>query len=568
MQKFTLHRNTLGICASCIVILSVTIGELIHSIMETAVVTSKPPLPQPVSTHRAEEATDGSAFSLSIYQQHLRTSQMETMSDGTILGLRDIIYQNEPDLTYYCSLCNRFVSLLLLKDHKTYHNALSLLEFHYPPSSLKSLLNRRTAILKRLKDNASLEETTLTLKTIQLINDSYEIVKQEIEDTFECCRKIEENINTKVEGSHLGCCLDFVSAVGCCSDQNSRWKQAMEDCKVYQDYYGNDKGRAFVALYDGYNGSYAASVAANELHYLLLMEMAKFDKTIKCKCTFNMLERNDVTKYDLIESPAKPCQHKRQLHRQSANFLHQVIYTCEELDYEGTNHLSSHHPIRKDLSTNKQSERKDEKTTHRQHMKAALRRAYQLTDEVLSFGGDERSKVRWSGCSAVTVVMENVDNSESCPASPSSDKVGGKSYEEPRPIGRLYLANTGNCHAVLVRDNRAYQLTKSHTYENLRERSRVLSAGGTFSQSEREMRVNGVLLTTRGLGNHGDPTIKQLMSCEPHCAAVEVDQYAQLLIVATPGIWQVFSPQEAAELLLQVRLSNQLAASNIVYPIS
>jgi len=82
------------------------------------------------------------------------------------------------------------------------------------------------------------------------------------------------------------------------------------------------------------------------------------------------------------------------------------------------------------------------------------------------------------------------------------------------------------------------------------------------------MRVNGVLLTTRGLGNHGDPTIKQLMSCEPHCAAVEVDQYAQLLIVATPGIWQVFSPQEAAELLLQVRLSNQLAASNIVYPIS
>jgi len=71
-----------------------------------------------------------------------------------ILGLRDIIYQNEPDLTYYCSLCNRFVSLLLLKDHKTYHNALSLLEFHYPPSSLKSLLNRRTAILKRLKVKA------------------------------------------------------------------------------------------------------------------------------------------------------------------------------------------------------------------------------------------------------------------------------------------------------------------------------------------------------------------------------------------------------------------------------
>lgn len=64
--------------------------------------------------------------------------------------------------------------------------------------------------------------------------------------------------------------------------------------------------------------------------------------------------------------------------------------------------------------------------------------------------------------------------------------------------------------------------------------------------------MNGTSLTTRGLGNHGDPTLKNLISWEPHCLTVPVDQYCQLLIIATHGVWQVFSPQEAAELLLQV----------------
>ena len=36
---------------------------------------------------------------------------------------------------------------------------------------------------------------------------------------------------------------------------------------------------------------------------------------------------------------------------------------------------------------------------------------------------------------------------------------------------------TGNCQAVLVRDNRPYLLTKSHTYANKKERNRIISSG-------------------------------------------------------------------------------------------
>lgn len=189
------------------------------------------------------------------------------------------------------------------------------------------------------------EGATLDIKVIQQIDDAYEVLKQEIEDTFESCRKVNEDINFKVESHDLSCSVDFVLAVGHCSNSNSRWKSKMEDCKVYQDCFGNDQEKAFIALYDGYNGRYASAVAANELHYLLLRELARFDPKVNCKCAFNMLEENDISQFDLIRPPVMPCGHTRQLHKESGNIVQQIVYTCEKPDNDGTNHLSSHHPI-------------------------------------------------------------------------------------------------------------------------------------------------------------------------------------------------------------------------------
>jgi hypothetical protein len=40
-------------------------------------------------------------------------------------------------------------------------------------------------------------------------------------------------------------------------------------------------------------------------------------------------------------------------------------------------------------------------------MKMAFKKAYKLTDQVLEFGGNEKSRVRWSGCSALSLVAED-----------------------------------------------------------------------------------------------------------------------------------------------------------------
>ena len=65
-------------------------------------------------------------------------------------------------------------------------------------------------------------------------------------------------------------------------------------------------------------------------------------------------------------------------------------------------------------------------------------------------------------------------------------------------------------------------------------------------------KVNGVLSSTRGLGNHGDVSMRKYVIPTPHTNSVVIDQYAQFLILATNGVWEVFSDKEATSLLLQV----------------
>ena len=77
-------------------------------------------------------------------------------------------------------------------------------------------------------------------------------------------------------------------------------------------------------------------------------------------------------------------------------------------------------------------------------------------------------------------------------------------------------------------------------------------AGGVVSANEKEMLVNGVLATTRGLGNHGDPPLKKCVITEPYTTSVQIDNYAQCVIIASHGVWEVFTDQEAASLIVQV----------------
>lgn len=90
-----------------------------------------------------------------------------------------------------------------------------------------------------------------------------------------------------------------------------------------------------------------------------------------------------------------------------------------------------------------------------------------------------------------------------------------------------------------------------------------------MNDSEYDLRVNGVIATTRGLGNHGDVALKKSISNVPYTTSVKIDQYAQFLILASNGIWEVFSEQEAASILLQVKKAMSLYILNcLIKPFS
>ncbi|XP_023931873.1 protein phosphatase 2C-like domain-containing protein 1 [Lingula anatina] len=436
-------------------------------------------------------------------------------------------YPEKPDITMMCDKCKIFVDLRDLKDHRAYHNSLETMRYFGDdyPEDLQALVQRRILLLRELRSEYD-DGLPPDAKMVQTINSAFELLKSDLEDTYTASRQMEEKMEITSEGLGLNCRPKCVLAMGMCSDRNERWKNSMEDCRVFQDSFGEDDNKSYFAIYDGHGGAYAAEMAASELQYYLLKEMQNFDPNVQ--------------------------------------FDH--IFTMDELDEKGSSNGHSYRGKSGGLSGRKSrghSEAKKKKDPYSENMSSAFIEAYYQTDHYLSFGKDEQSRVRWSGCSALTVLLQNT-----CPEEyvlpDTRDQPEVSKPEPPKQLGLLHLAHAGNVQAILVRDNRAYRLTRNHTPTNDKERARVIKEGGYISESDKNKLVNGILLATRGLGNHGDVKLKKCVPCEPFTTTVPIDQYAQFLILASHGIWEVFSENEAAALLVQLLPSNQIPAPSVV----
>ncbi|XP_067687569.1 protein phosphatase 2C-like domain-containing protein 1 [Haliotis asinina] len=458
-------------------------------------------------------------------------------------------YTNKPDITVRCDKCGIFIDIRTLLDHRSFHNALTVMKFKCStlPDNSEALLKRRNAILRRLKNEAT-EKNPIDPKAIKVINDAYERLKSDIEDTYDMCRQIRQNINTNVNGVSLNCSPSCTLAVGLCSSQNERWKSVMEDTRVFQDYFGDDRDKCYLALFDGHHGRFAAEVAASELHRLLLNEMAKFDPKTKSTTAHNLADVTDISHYKFDRPDTKDSE-RVLLHQESMDIIQQIIALCED----------KYDLLMKDKEQNSEGdeETKRKKSSKPKHplspkISSAFKKAYHLLDILLSYGKDECSKVRWSGCSALTAIVQATEPGDSFKESENSpQKDEGGNGDTAMQLGLVHLANAGNIHGLLVRGNTSYRLTKDHTPSNPKERKRVLKNGGTLSESSRECQVNGVVATTRGLGNHGDLSLKKCLQVEPHTTCVSIDQYAQFLVFATNGVWEIFSDQEVTSLLLK-----------------
>lgn len=115
---------------------------------------------------------------------------------------------------------------------------------------------------------------------------------------------------------------------------------------------------------------------------------------------------------------------------------------------------------------------------------------------------------------------------------------------------KIFILLLGNIHAVLCKNGKSYRLSEEHSTSNVREKKRILQNGGNISTNESDGLVEGHLRTTRGLGYHGDPTLKGSVIPVPHSISVQIDDSCQFLILASNGLWEVLDYNEVCALTL------------------
>eukprot|EP00946_MAST-07B_sp_MAST-7B-sp1_P003518 g3518.t1 len=139
---------------------------------------------------------------------------------------------------------------------------------------------------------------------------------------------------------------------------------------------------------------------------------------------------------------------------------------------------------------------------------------------------------------------------------------------------KLYCANAGDSRTVLSRAGKAIDLSTDHKPSNLSEEQRVREAGGFVLMG----RVMGKLAVSRAIGDSEfkDPESRLLAEFsissplvvpEPEVTVTHIAPSDEFLILACDGLWDIFSSQEAVDMVassLRSGSTEEEAAKNLV----
>lgn len=258
-----------------------------------------------------------------------------------------------------------------------------------------------------------------------------------------------------------------------------------------QDAFGENKDKCYIGLFDGYHGKFTAEVAASLLHKMLLHELLKFDSSLSlqpAEPTEQAFDSTtDISHHRFVfGSDARLDGHHdnktannnkdKQTRDQETNTTagDEVPVTIQPDDDELTQRIIElcEHKYGKLLEAMTESSastegkptpppgketKKDRVAKHPQEesIAQAFQKSHQLLDILLSYGKDEWSRVRWSGCSTLSVVIESLqqpDQAKQAEHEAQGDDEGEqgdkgdnkkKAAAPPQVQGYIHLANAG-----------------------------------------------------------------------------------------------------------------------------
>ncbi|XP_056374394.1 protein phosphatase 2C-like domain-containing protein 1 isoform X2 [Hyla sarda] len=407
-----------------------------------------------------------------------------------------------------CSICQERVDLCSLINHKQWHKANNVLGCNPEdkPSNLHILTLQKEKMISQIDSSSEYK-----YREHEMINQSYEILKGKMLSmtpyTTKTCSPSEASCHVydMIGNSRL------VNAVVIGSDKNTRWQSCMEDSFTVLNNYGQRQNTSFAGIFDGYHGNVAAFTAAMEFPTLLLEQISAMDPSYK----LNEEERFFIRSFDTV--------FKENYKEIEDLFLRENKNGAKVTDVEGI-HL-------------------------------AYAKAFWRMDRILQLGRKESSKSRWSGCSAVTCLIDGFTTTDT---QMSRDKQRTK-------LGMLHVANIGNIKAVICKNGKSQCLTRDHSTANGQEKKRVLDSEGSVSSNESHGLIEGFSKVTRGLGFHGDAQLKKSVIPAPYTISVPIYNTCQFLILASSGLWEVLSPRQVvamAQDLLTTFLTHGVSPGN------
>ncbi|KAF2323367.1 hypothetical protein GH714_034865 [Hevea brasiliensis] len=162
--------------------------------------------------------------------------------------------------------------------------------------------------------------------------------------------------------------------------------------------------------------------------------------------------------------------------------------------------------------------------------KSAIADAYNHTDS--EFLKSENNQNRESGSTASTAIL----------------------------IGdRLLVANVGDSRAVTCRGGNAIAVSRDHKPDQTDERQRIEDAGGLVTWAG-TWKVGGVLAVSRAFG---DRLFKQYVIADPEIQEEKIDSSLEFLILASYGLWDVVTNEEAVVMTKPIE-DPELAAKSLL----
>ncbi|KAH7670761.1 protein phosphatase 1L protein [Dioscorea alata] len=118
--------------------------------------------------------------------------------------------------------------------------------------------------------------------------------------------------------------------------------------------------------------------------------------------------------------------------------------------------------------------------------------------------------------------------------------------------GELHVANAGDCRVVMSKNGVAYALTSDHRPSRDDERIRIENSGGYVNCRNGVWRVQDSLAVSRAIG---DENMKKWVISEPETCKLKLTSECEFLIMASDGLWDKVSNQEAVDIVMKKKNS-------------